>query len=270
MQDTPLTFQCTGAELFCLSALLGGEYLVGVADPFTGWLTEEIQEAFVQIQANLITRRYLIPQDAGELQMHPAIAALVATMIQPKVIILVTLTGSTGASVQQNFYQREPLFVAAITEDGEAYTLTTIDSAEAIYQSICALWQLAQQPAAPGDCFTISESVLRKVQPLATEEKQVLLQREGIVTETARAFAETLATARHNGAIVALRHDETGWHPAGLGVLEGQNGLWQLRSLERQGEPWVEARPCDAPNLAATLRHLLARFVTFENDGLSS
>jgi len=40
-------------ELFTLASLLGGKTLIGIPDPFPGWLSEEIQQTMQSAQSSL-------------------------------------------------------------------------------------------------------------------------------------------------------------------------------------------------------------------------
>ncbi|KJD42521.1 hypothetical protein [Paenibacillus terrae] len=82
-----LTFQASkqklitlkSKELFFLAGVLGSDRLLGVEDPFKGYLAEELAEEWEQIKASLLEKGYLKRVDEGtELAMPPTVFSRVA------------------------------------------------------------------------------------------------------------------------------------------------------------------------------------------------
>lgn len=77
-----LTFQASkqklitlkAKELFFLAGVLGSDRLLGVEDPFKGYLAEELAEEWEQVKATLLEKGYLKRVDKGkELAMPPTV-----------------------------------------------------------------------------------------------------------------------------------------------------------------------------------------------------
>ncbi|KZE76840.1 hypothetical protein FQU75_02090 [Paenibacillus polymyxa] len=82
-----LTFQASkqklitlkAKELFFLAGVLGSDRLLGVEDPFKGYLAEELAEEWEQVKAALLEKGYLKQADKGkELAMPPTVFSRVA------------------------------------------------------------------------------------------------------------------------------------------------------------------------------------------------
>ncbi|MGG1671130.1 hypothetical protein ACIFOE_10830 [Paenibacillus sp. NRS-1783] len=82
-----LTFQASkqklitlkSKELFFLAGVLGSDRLLGVEDPFKGYLAEELAEEWEQVKASLLEKGYLKRVDEGtELAMPPTVFSRVA------------------------------------------------------------------------------------------------------------------------------------------------------------------------------------------------
>ncbi|MCF2718709.1 hypothetical protein [Paenibacillus sp. 203] len=82
-----LTFQASkqklitlkAKELFFLAGVLGSDRLLGVEDPFKGYLAEELAEEWEQVKATLLEKGYLKRADKGkELAMPPTVFSRVA------------------------------------------------------------------------------------------------------------------------------------------------------------------------------------------------
>ncbi|MFI2858367.1 hypothetical protein ACH6EH_14695 [Paenibacillus sp. JSM ZJ436] len=65
-------------EFFFLAGILGSDRLLGVKDPFSGYLTEEIALEWESVKTSLLEKNYLILEDTGELSIPPEVFSRVA------------------------------------------------------------------------------------------------------------------------------------------------------------------------------------------------
>lgn len=73
------TITLDNKEFFFLAGILGSDRLLGVEDPFQGYLAEEISEEWDIVKASLLEKGYLIEEENGiELTMPPKIFSRVA------------------------------------------------------------------------------------------------------------------------------------------------------------------------------------------------
>lgn len=254
---------CSPSELYTLASLLGAEVLIGVPDPFPGWLTEEIQEAMEQALQSLTARGILSSRGEGQVVMDVAAAALVGSLVAPQAAFIITLTQSAHTVRQFNVYHRAPLTVALEPEE-ERWKLRFLPDTESILRQVQELWNLGHQISAPSLPITLPESIVEEIRQARSGGAAGILNRlaaAGISGEGARALAHTLATARQNGALVAIQNRQGVWNTGGLGMLEGENGLWMLRSFSRQQTPWIECIPRSGEQLMAEVASLVRRFL---------
>lgn len=257
------TLSCSPSELYTLASLLGGEMLIGVPDPFPGWLTEEIQAAMEEARQSLTVRGILAPRGEGEVVMDVVAAALVGTLIAPQAAFLLTHTIPDHPFRQINIYHRPPL-TAAMEQRERQWALRFLPDTDAIVHQVQELWNLGSQQAVQASPFSLPESVMeeaRQAQPMEEAEIRKRLEKAGVPLIGAVALARTLANPRQNGALVAVLSRQGVWDTGGLGMLEGENGLWLLRSFSRQQTPWIECRPCSGQQLLADVEELVERFL---------
>lgn len=75
----PKTVTLEQKELFFLAGILGSDRLLGVDDPFLGYLTEEIVKEWDQVKESLLDKGYLIQEDgSSEITMTPTVFSRVA------------------------------------------------------------------------------------------------------------------------------------------------------------------------------------------------
>ena len=263
--DTAPVITCSAREMTFLAGSLGADTLLGVADPFVGWLADEIEQAGEQTQATLAGRKFIEIQPDGGIVMDVAVAALVGTCAFPDASFVVTFTPAGGEAVTRHLYVTPQLAVeqVAVTGPDTAYRLMALENGKAAYQRILQIFGLNGQQAVSASGGELPEAGLVRARSAAAEagleEAQKVLQKAGLGEDAAAALAETLSNPIANGALVALARQETAWDVAGLGLLEGENGLWRLRAFTRDGENWVEARSCDADEARQAVRRVMNR-----------
>lgn len=263
MDGPSLAMSCTPTEAAFLAGLLGADMLVGMADPFHGWLVDEIEAAWIAARQKLARRRYIEVQPDGKIIMDVGVATLMETWAQAQISLLLTWTTSNGLAQNCSFHLRTPWALEQrISADG-VIRLTSLADAAAVYRRIVQSLQLQRQPAAPGASAALPETVFVRARTAAAGQGTIaareMLREAQLPAVIAEALAEALTTPVVNGAVVALARLSAGWDVAGMGVLEGPAGLWRLRAFTREGENWVEVIPCRAQEAREELRRVLNR-----------
>jgi len=247
-------------ELFTLASLLGGKTLIGIPDPFPGWLTEEIQQTVQAAQSSLVHKNYL-RVEGDELKMDALVAALIGTLIQPQSVLLFTLSQRSAPLHQEGLYHRPP-FIVHLSPQQDDYQVYPLAESE-VNTLLRQRWGPQTESAAPGQPFALPETELLGIRqalggaPSASALQ--ILQRAGVSEDSAMAFLSTWQTAQRNGALVVMRQRDT-WQVNGLGFLESANGLWRLRSFQSNAQDWVECLPCSATEFWQHVATLLERY----------
>jgi hypothetical protein len=259
---TSSSLELSPSELFTLASLMGGEMLLGIPDPFPGWLTEEIMEAMEAARQKMAERGLLALLSDGRIMIDSIVAALIWPIVTPQVVLLLTREAPNQPSQQISFYYRSPLIVA-VEVHGERWNVYPLPDRASLSEQIRKTWQLSEQQGADAEPFSLAEDALQAaLQALPSEEEACrLLEEAGVPPATARSAARTLITPRQNGALVVIRRRAELWQTEGIGILEGENGLWLLRSLTRRGHPWVEFAPCPASEVIDEIDAILDRFL---------
>lgn len=257
----------TAVEMVLLAGLLGAEQVLGVEDPFHGWLAEEVDSAWQETRAGLLARGYLTSGPGGTTTLDETVAALVGTWAYARASFVVSATRELGPAQVAYYHVGDHLAVEQVrTDDG--CRLVALGDAEAVLARVCRLSGLAAQAAAAQGSIALPESDLRRAREAAqaggAPAALPLLLRPGASDKDAQALAATLAEPLANSALAGLARRGDAWEVAGLALLEGRNGLWRLRPFARDGADWVEAIPCAAAAAAQELRQLFNRLLPAE------
>lgn len=264
MIATENTCAFSGAELYLLSMIADGETLIGVRDPFVGWLTEEIGEQLESVRDNLRVRGYVLTRDVG-VGIEPSLAPLIAALAAPRIAVIVT-RHHPGHDLEERAYHIGRTSTVKLSQHGQHYQLEPI-AESAIAADICGWWGLHTQGAAPGVPFKLEQVALLAARDTAHDEAAAaaLLSELGATATTAAAFAATLHAPQINGSFAALRRGAAGWEVSGIALLASALGLWRLRAFEHHAAPWVELAPTAAAELRQRVERLLRHTISAAN-----
>jgi hypothetical protein len=260
--------QCTTVELTFLASLLGADTLATLPESMQQWSAEALDTAWSEVQTQLAGRGLITVQPDGAIRVDESVAALVGTCSFAEATVVATYTGADGDAGAHQFHViRSAAVEMVVSGEGageEALCeLTELDDSRAVLRRIAAIFRLDRQqgPAVPNG--SLRERALRQARKLARESGQEAahswLVLAGLPPETAEALAETLDRPVGNGALVVLSHEGRQLQSDGLGLLEGENGLWLLRTVDRDGSKWVDVVPCSATTMGDFIRAVMAR-----------
>lgn len=251
----------TPAEAAFLASLLGADALLGVTDPLAGMLSEEITKVWAEARDDLERRGYIREEPGGKLTIDTQVAALTGTWSAPESAIMVSYAPSVGKPIQLNYFLTTYLAVGQYSADG-MYRLEPVNEAD-IHRQITALFRVKAQAASPGTSLSLPLAQFSKAREIALQEgaeaAQQVLTRADRNPDAVEALAQSLASTKASGSVTGMARQATTWEIAGMGLLEGSNGLWRLRTFSRGNDNWVEAIPCDAATMGAEIGKLVSR-----------
>ncbi|MEI6776384.1 MAG: hypothetical protein WCK70_05755 [Chloroflexales bacterium] len=261
MIGTETAFILSGEELYLLSAITGGETLIGVQDPFIGWLTEEIVEKLESVRGDLHARGYVVVRDTGA-AVEPSLAPLITALTVPHIAVMVTLH-HPGHDLEERAYHVGHASTVKLSQSGQHYQLEPMTES-AIAADICNWWGLHDQIAAPGVPFRLEQSTLLAARDAAGDAAAAaaLLSEVGAPAETAASFASALHDPQTNGSLAAMRRGAAGWDVRGVAILESAATLWRLRAFQHHDAPWVEVAPESAAGLTQRVERLLQHTIS--------
>lgn len=246
----------TVPELLHLAGAVGAETLIGVPDPFAGWLPDQVQESMQQARVRLAERGLCGRTPGGQLALDAGTAATVAVCSYPEVTLVLSQTLAGGAPTETYFHFTRAAAAELTAQPDGTYALTRYAGRDAVRARVIELLGLGSQaPAAGAAVAEVPASVLQEVREGKAPRR--LLQQAGLPPETAEALSSSLEEPVANSALAVLRAASAQEAP-GLGLLEGQNGLWLLQPVTKAGQLWVQLVPCSGADAAARVAELMA------------
>jgi hypothetical protein len=255
----------TGTEAVFLASMLGAGTLLATEDPLAGMLAEEIAGEWERSRAVLKARGYLLEGAGGAVTIDAEVAELLGAWATPDSVIMASYKPGSGQGSARDYFLTEAVAVRRTGWSG-GYFLEAVPT-DGIHGDIEELFGLAGQPAAPGSQVVLPEALFTEARQVAaergTEATYTLLSEafhsQGVSLAALSALSATLAGPHASGSVTAMSKQTTTWEVSGLGVLEGPQGVWRLRSFSRDSRNWVEAIPCDASSMGAEIRKAVNR-----------
>lgn len=255
---------CTNAELIFLASLRGARFVAGVDDPFRGRAPADVEHALGVAGGRLLERGYLIENADGSVRVDERIVPVVDTVVAASRSFFAFRRDASSPDMVtdgvRRIYHVRAQMILELEGDAHDVVIRGLSDLDTLASAVLAFWGIDEQTAAgTGDLeFEIPQQILHAASSSGVDAAGIL-ERAGVTGAAARAMATTLAQPRRNCALLPFRVDRSTGNAFGLGMLEGANGMWCLRSGERGRTPVVSATPCDARTMQAVVRDFVAQ-----------
>lgn len=243
-------------ELWFLMSQFSPAYVIGMENPHTGWLIEEIEEADRNAIQALIQKGIVKIIDAGIIDIDDTIASLIRGCTHPEHSLIVNVSNEKGnAGLTRYIHFANGLIIEHVEIEAGRHQLSLLKNRNAILTQFKENLRLDSKTKGTIDSFLILEELLYKVTNLCSqgdgEKGKALLQKSDLEPVHATALADALENPVANASFVIIcnQNDPSTQHVGGFGILESEKQLWMMHPIERAGQPFVEFTPADAKSV---------------------
>jgi hypothetical protein len=219
----------TSIELFFLGGLLKLPGILGIADPFSGCVQDDIEIYLQLAHQSLLQRGYLSHTGDGE-ALDPALDCLLHTVASASQVIIAVQESSFIVLYQtpESIVLQQPL-----PEHQVGFFL--LENQSAIVPHLQNLFSSSPVTPAPGTQITMAQSVLEHARAMLADTPSAdkiavcaaSLTQTGLPPNSATAFALALARPVSTGYITLVRRDGTSTaRQSGCAWLVGASGGW--------------------------------------------
>lgn len=252
-------------ELFFLMHMLESHDIVGFADPYRGYLIDELEAQWEECKQNLLKAGLLI-QKEDELEVEPVMEAFMAVMDSPYAMRIQLIRG--GASVYDGYMHMLPQMVIERIEDEEASqtcrisAIANVQLATMFLEHVFPADPLQGQPgfAAP---FTLPEDVYDALLPNG-EEKDVA---DWLNQAQVRQLKSMMNEATEHGRLTLLERRGSVWGQEVLTYGLGAGGGWIAKSSKEEGVRIESYRQAKMGQAMKTFAQELMRRMETESEG---
>lgn len=235
-------------ELYLLAGILQTGSLIGVQDPFLGFLADEIEERLEQAKEALSDQDYLRERPGEELVLDSGIAAMVKAITSAKRLFVASLSLDHHTSHYLVHFASDIVVEQAVLPSGDI-ALTAIRDAQVLKERLENFFSLsnATEPAASTAPLTLSEADFAQVRNLAQEDAKAVrgfLSHKDVPPEAIPALTAALTEGQHMSSLTVLYRDEREMrYGEKLAWLIGSQGAWYVQPLEQDQVTSVRLTP---------------------------
>ncbi|MDQ0721113.1 hypothetical protein QF049_002374 [Paenibacillus sp. W4I10] len=234
-------------ELFFLAGILGSDRLLGVEDPFRGYMAEDIAMEWERVKTSLLDKGYLIrDQDTDELIMTPTVFSRVAIagLSDRACWIRYTINGKSYESYIHCTDERV-VEVSRVDDVPDSFRLSDLGNVrEAIDVLIERMKWSGHSPAEKPALMcskkkfydVMSELENSGVQTVAAELEQETSDPEGSL-----ALARCLVGKESDGELRLLVWNEDGWKSQSAAFAASAVSNWLFRMSTAASDDWLVA-----------------------------
>ncbi len=219
----------TSIELFFLGSLLKLPGFLGMADPFSGCVEDDI-EIYLQLAHQSLLQRGYLSHTGDSKQLDPALNSLLHTVASASQVIIAVQDNSFIVLylTPESIVLQQPL-----PEHQVGFFL--LENLSAIHPHLQNFFSCSPVAPAPGSQITIAQSVLEHAHAMLADTPSAdkiavcaaSLTQTGLPPKSATAFALALARPVSTGYIALVRRDGTSTErQSGCAWLVGPSGGW--------------------------------------------
>lgn len=236
-------------ELYFLTGIIGSDRLLGVEDPFRGYLSEEIADEWDKAKAALLQKGYLIEeQDGVEYAMPPHVFSSIAVTGLAERSCWVKFANECE-TFEGYFHFTDEVVIERVhlQEHPATYTLYEIKSVEEACRSLMERMQWVEQPESHITSVMLSKRHFHKLYEqapdLTVEQMTSQLMTFDGEEEGARALAHSLKQRSSEGEFLFLVWNNKNWEVQGVAFIVGGSSNWLIRKSSKGDEDWLTATP---------------------------
>lgn len=245
--------------------LLLAEYapitVIGIENPYQGWLVEDIEaDAEKNIQL-LKDQGLLLAFEDDHYELLPDLRVAVDLIAKPR-SILIALDSSSGTMQEQTYYYLGEQESVRLSRKSNEVQLERIANRPILLDTLLNNLPLPLAPQ-PATAFTLSEEVLFQASSLAVQAKypETLNLLDGTnLTDSARnELMQALENRQANASFAILDNpsDLNNQRVTGFGIVAGGDRLWTLTPNNKPGRTQIDFSPTTPEELRRSLSSLL-------------
>ncbi|WP_068619113.1 hypothetical protein [Paenibacillus tuaregi] len=236
-------------ELFFLAGILGSDRLLGIDDPFRGYLSEEIAEEWESAKNSLLSKGYLTQVNNGvELEMSPQVFSQVAIAGLAERACWVRYTNEDDSFEGYLHVTDEKVVeVRKLSDAAREYQLVEIGNVRQASDDLVnrMRWNIGSPENMPALLLSRKQfnELYENSEHLSVEEISSELAESTDDQEGAWALAKCLKTRISDGELQLSVWSGTDWETQGAAFVVNESMNWLIRMSTKDDEDWLIATP---------------------------
>jgi len=260
-----LSLEFSTQEFWFLLNLFGPGVVLGMEEPYLGWLMEEREAAHREALRSLVDRGLVRMVSNDEIDLDDVLAQMVQACVRPQHSLILHAHRASPVHTDDRRYVHwgEMLLVEHHPIDEDRHRLTALPDRDALLSNLEDVLRLNTPVRSVGEGFVVKESALFQARQHCrhgkSEKALAILQDAGLQEDTAARLVKALISPVANSAAVVVvnRMERDTRHVRGMAVLEGEEDLWIMTPYEHKDTAYVWFTPAEAQGLREKLLAIL-------------
>lgn len=250
-------------ELWLLLRQFGPAFILGIEDPYPGWLAEEEADAHRKAAESLLARGLAKGNDEKTIDVDDELYEMAAIVAHPQHTIILQISSRTGDGSQRYYYLSGNQVVERELLEQDSHLLSRKAAGNSFLKGLAKLMHPATAIQGKGAEMLILQDALYKASELAAAGDSLGLAEVvascDLSPEQASALQSALLHTAANAsiAVVANMGDPETQHVSGFGILESEHDLWMMAPCEIHGQPYVELKPANHADILQRLSDII-------------
>ena len=240
-------------ELTFLAALLDGDSLLGVEDPFLGWLAHQVEEEWGRLAPEMEADRLFSRSPDGEIVVEPEIAKMIKACCFPAGCVMLSHWQKAGGATTHAYYLTPEIIIEKVDlEPSFNCKLSVLQNPAEVVEKIRNILpstsdldnskQGGEVPASVIESIKNQEATDRDTSLTLLSERYPNFKKPDI-------FVDNLVKPVSYSILILANLKEGDYKTNGFSLLEGEKGLWKMRAFNKKEEEWLEINSCNKSDL---------------------
>ena len=242
-------FQLQTSELWFLFSQFPPAFVLGIDNPYTGWLADEIEIQNKNAIEGLLSKGFANQLDDETLDIHDELFDMIKTCAHPLHTIILQISLPDNASQQVYYHFNETEIIEHTTNPAGEHLLQKYLSMEIFFDRVFSLLNLNPDILGNGKVIKIPEDTLSKsIDMLSgkhdTSFEEYMHDIDLSLTEIEKIKrALTKPVANSSIAILLNQENPDGLQVRGFGLLQSSTDFWMMQPYNNNENPKIELIP---------------------------
>lgn len=236
-------------ELTFLAALLDGDSLLGVEDPFLGWLAHQVEEEWGRLAPEMEVDRLFSRSPDGEPVVEPEIAKMIRTCCFPAGCVMLSHWQKAGGATTRAYYLTPEIIIEKVDlEPSVNCKLSILQNPMEVVEKIRNILPSTSDLNNSNRGGEVPASVIRSIKNKETTDRDTsmaLLAESCPNFKKPDIFVDDLVKPVSYSILILVNLKEGDYKTNGFSLLEGEKGLWKMRAFDKKEEEWLEINSCN-------------------------
>ncbi len=251
-------------ELIFLAALLDEAVVLGVEDPFSGWLAEQVEEEWRKLSPGMLENGLLYDTGDGNFAVNSDIEKMVRLCCSPdlwvSVIISRYYSGSSSFVLNIDIPNKKMVKVSMNQQNSNVELLYGRCEEKASIEIIAALG-IGNKIACTGGRFDITEKAFESIMEDHTNVSRHELDSSIRNVSHLEDFFKTIKEAKSKILVNIGSFKTYSSNMTSLVLIEGENCLWRVKYYDDKSGRMVSVRRCGSNEMLNELDDIMNIFV---------